>query len=81
MADRIGLLERMPPGIQGLDTMIKGDLPKPSLTLLSGKAVADEMNFSRRRPPEVVKMSGTSHHIAKHAVDISAKGLIVYPGL
>jgi len=38
-------------------------------------------NFSRRRSLEVVKMSGTSHHIGKHAVDISAKGLIVYPGL
>lgn len=41
----------------------------------------EETNFSRRRSLEVVKMSGTSHHIGKHAVDISAKGLIVYPGL
>jgi len=41
----------------------------------------EEMNFTRRRSLEVIKMSGTSHNIGKHAVDISAKGLTVYPGL
>lgn len=41
----------------------------------------EEINFSRRRSLEIVKMSGTSHHLGKLAVDISAKGLIVYPGL
>jgi KaiC/GvpD/RAD55 family RecA-like ATPase len=41
----------------------------------------EEMKFTRRRSLEVIKMSGTSHNIGKHAVDISAKGLMVYPGL
>jgi len=41
----------------------------------------EEINFARRRSIEIVKMCGTSHHLGKHAVDISVKGLIVYPGL
>ena len=39
------------------------------------------VNFSRRRSIEILKMSGTSHHLGRHAVDISVKGLVVYPGL
>jgi circadian clock protein KaiC len=39
------------------------------------------INFARRRSIEILKMSGTSHHLGKHAVDISVKGLVVYPGL
>jgi len=41
----------------------------------------EEINFARRRSIEILKMCGTSHHLGKHAVDISAKGLVVYPGL
>jgi hypothetical protein len=26
-------------------------------------------------------MSGTAHHLGKYAVDITAKGMTVYPGL
>jgi circadian clock protein KaiC len=40
-----------------------------------------EVNLARRRSIEILKMSGTSHHLGKHAVDISAKGMTVYPGL
>lgn len=40
-----------------------------------------EVNMVRRRSIEVLKMSGTSHHLGKNAVDISVKGLTVYPGL
>jgi circadian clock protein KaiC len=39
------------------------------------------INFTRRRSIEIVKMYGTSYHLGKHAIDISAKGLAVYPGL
>jgi circadian clock protein KaiC len=41
----------------------------------------EEINFARRRSIEIVKMCGTAHHSGKHAVDISVKGLVVYPGL
>ena len=41
----------------------------------------EEINFTRRRSIEILKMCGTSHHLGKHAVDISAKGLVIYPGL
>lgn len=41
----------------------------------------EEINFARRRSIEIVKMCGTPHHLGKHAVDISVKGLVVYPGL
>jgi len=41
----------------------------------------EEINFARRRSIEIVKMCGTSHNLGKHAVDISVKGLVVYPGL
>jgi KaiC/GvpD/RAD55 family RecA-like ATPase len=41
----------------------------------------EEINFARRRSLEILKMCGTSHHLGKHAVDISVKGLVVYPGL
>ena len=41
----------------------------------------EEINFTRRRSIQILKMCGTSHHLGKYAVDISAKGLIVYPGL
>jgi len=41
----------------------------------------EEINFARRRSIEIVKMCCTSHHLGKHAVDISVKGLVVYPGL
>lgn len=40
-----------------------------------------EVNFVRRRSLEILKMAGTSHTSGKHALDISAKGLTVYPGL
>lgn len=40
-----------------------------------------EVNSLRRRSIEVLKMCGTSHHLGKYAVDISARGLTVYPGL
>jgi circadian clock protein KaiC len=40
-----------------------------------------EINLARRRSLEVLKMCGTSHHLGKHAVDISVKGFVVYPGL
>ncbi len=40
-----------------------------------------EVNRVRKRTIEVLKMSGTAHHLGKYAVDISAKGLTVYPGL
>lgn len=40
-----------------------------------------EVNQARKRTIEVLKMSGTAHHLGKYAVDISAKGLTVYPGL
>ncbi len=40
-----------------------------------------EVNLVRRRSIEVLKMSGTSHHLGKYSLDISAKGLTVYPGL
>jgi KaiC/GvpD/RAD55 family RecA-like ATPase len=41
----------------------------------------ETINFARRRSIEILKMCGTSHHLGKHAVDISVKGLVVYPGL
>ena len=41
----------------------------------------EEINFTRRRSIEILKMCGTSHHLGKRAVDISAKGLVIYPGL
>jgi KaiC/GvpD/RAD55 family RecA-like ATPase len=158
-------LERMPTGIPGLDEMIGGGLPVPSMILVAGdagagkttfctqflckgadlgerglyfltfggpldslfkgdfrrfllklshlvkaqKAVAlvtgdalptapypakiahvadgiillknEEINLVRRRSIEILKMCGTSHHLEKYAVDISVKGLTVYPGL
>ncbi len=40
-----------------------------------------EMGCMRRRSMEILKMVGTSHRCGKQAVDISAKGFIVYPGL
>lgn len=40
-----------------------------------------EVNFVRRRSVEILKMAGTPHISGKHALDISAKGLTVYPGL
>lgn len=40
-----------------------------------------EVEMVRKRTIEVLKMSGTAHHLGKYAVDISAKGLTVYPGL
>jgi circadian clock protein KaiC len=40
-----------------------------------------EVNLARRRSIEILKMRGTSHPCGKHAIDISAKGLTVYPGL
>jgi circadian clock protein KaiC len=41
----------------------------------------EEINLTRRRSIEILKMCGTSHHLGKHAVDISAKGIVIYPGL
>ena len=41
----------------------------------------EEISLTRRRSIEILKMCGTSHPLGKHAVDISAKGVIVYPGL
>ena len=41
----------------------------------------EEINLTRRRYIEILKMCGTSHHLGKHAVDISARGIMIYPGL
>ncbi len=41
----------------------------------------EEINLARRRSIEILKMCGTSHHLGKYALDISVKGLTVYPGL
>ena len=41
----------------------------------------EEINLTRRRSIEILKMCGTSHHLGKHAVDISPKGMMIYPGL
>jgi len=100
----------MPTGIPGLDNMMEGGLPRPSLILLAGDAGAGKTTFCTQflckgadlgehglclltfgGPPdllfnyassyEFVKMCGTAHHLGKHAVDISVKGLVVYPGL
>ncbi|MDD1748932.1 MAG: hypothetical protein LUO89_03555, partial [Methanothrix sp.] len=38
-------IERMPTGIPGLDAMIEGGLPRPSLTLLAGNAGAGKTTF------------------------------------
>ena len=40
-----------------------------------------EVNLVRRRSIEILKMCGTSHPLGKHSLDISARGLTVYPGL
>lgn len=40
-----------------------------------------EAGSARQRLLEILKMMGTSHRQGKHAVDISSKGLIVFPGL
>jgi circadian clock protein KaiC len=40
-----------------------------------------EINMVRRRSLEILKMRGTAHPSGKHALDISSKGLVVYPGL
>ena len=40
-----------------------------------------EINLARRRSIEILKMRGTSHPCGKYALDISTKGLTVYPGL
>ncbi len=40
-----------------------------------------EIDMVRRRSIEILKMSGTAHRLGKHVVDISAKGLMIYPGL
>ena len=40
-----------------------------------------EINLIRMKTIEILKMCGTSHHLGKRAVDISAKGMVIYPGL
>ncbi|WP_369424935.1 RAD55 family ATPase [Methanothrix sp.] len=40
-----------------------------------------EIGRTRRRSLEILKMMGTSHRAGKHALDISSKGITVYPGL
>jgi KaiC/GvpD/RAD55 family RecA-like ATPase len=40
-----------------------------------------EINLTRMKSIEILKMCGTSHHLGKRAVDISAKGMVIYPGL
>jgi circadian clock protein KaiC len=40
-----------------------------------------EVNLVRLRSIEILKIAGTPHTLGKHAVDISTKGLTVYPGL
>ena len=40
-----------------------------------------EVNYVRIRSVEILKMAGTPHMSGKHGLDISAKGLTVYPGL
>ncbi len=40
-----------------------------------------EINLTRMRSIEILKMCGTSHHSGKRAVDISVKGIVIYPGL
>jgi len=39
------LIDRMPTGIPGLDNMMEGGLPKPSLILLAGDAGAGKTTF------------------------------------
>jgi circadian clock protein KaiC len=40
-----------------------------------------EVNLVRKRSIEILKMCGTSHPLGKHSLDISARGLTVYPGM
>lgn len=40
-----------------------------------------EIGTTRRRSLEILKMMGTSHRSGKHALDINANGIVVYPGL
>jgi circadian clock protein KaiC len=40
-----------------------------------------EVNQIRLRSIEILKIAGTSHSLGKHAIDISTRGLTVYPGL
>jgi KaiC/GvpD/RAD55 family RecA-like ATPase len=40
-----------------------------------------EVNLVRKRSIEVLKMCGTSHPLGRYSLDISARGLTVYPGL
>ena len=38
-----------------------------------------EINLTRMKSIEILKMCGTSHHLGKRAVDISAKGMVISP--
>ncbi|HUI40310.1 MAG TPA: ATPase domain-containing protein [Methanothrix sp.] len=40
-----------------------------------------EVNLVRKRSIEILKMCATSHPLGKHSLDISARGLTVYPGM
>jgi circadian clock protein KaiC len=74
---------------KGVAALITGeaceDTPYPSRAAHVADGVIllhnTEVNLVRRRSLEIVKMSGTSHLSGKHAVDISTRGLTVYPGL
>jgi circadian clock protein KaiC len=74
---------------KGVAALITGEACKDTPYPSRAAHVADgvillhntEVNLVRRRSLEIVKMSGTSHLSGKHAVDISTRGLTVYPGL
>lgn len=63
---------------------LPGALYPPRITEIADGIILlknDEIKLTRRRSIEILKMCGTSHHLGKHAVDISAKGMMIYPGL
>jgi circadian clock protein KaiC len=84
-------LLRLAATVKGQDaiTLMTGEADPGSSYPVSLAHVADgvilvhnsEINMVRRRSLEILKMRGTAHPSGKHALDISGKGLIVYPGL
>jgi circadian clock protein KaiC len=65
------------------DSMPEAPYPMETAQIADGIILLQntEVNMTRRRSIEILKMCGTSHHLGKSAVDISVKGLTVYPGL
>jgi circadian clock protein KaiC len=62
----LNFIERMPTGIPGLDDMIEGGLPIPSITLVAGDAGAGKTTM---KSIEILKMCGTSHHLGRPGCD------------